>query len=102
MGFQSDDHELLLVEWVDSMQPIPSWHHLSDPPSCKTIQCISVGWEVGSTSETLMLAPNIGNSDAGNAQGSGFICIPKVSITKTMRLGLLMDEANSALVKSRE
>ena len=83
----SVDNPLLLVEWVDSAQPVSSWHYLNNPPSLEIIQCISVGWKVQESDSVLMLAPNIGDYESGNgAQGTGFIRIPKASITRTSLL----------------
>ena len=77
----------LLVEWVDSAQPISAWMFLENKPSLETMQCVSVGWVVGETDEVLMLAPNLGDIESGgSAQGSGFIRIPKSAVTRRVVL----------------
>ena len=77
----------LLVEWMDSAQPISAWMFLENKPSLETIQCVSVGWVVGETDEVLMLAPNLGDIESGgSAQGSGFIRIPKSAVTRRVVL----------------
>jgi hypothetical protein len=50
----------ILVEWIDSAQPISAWMFLEKKPRLEIIQCVSVGWVVGETDEVLMLAPNLG------------------------------------------
>ncbi|MDB4308326.1 hypothetical protein N9919_00150 [Porticoccaceae bacterium] len=77
----------LLVEWMDSAQPISAWMFLEKKPRLETIQCVSVGWVVGETDEVLMLAPNLGDIESGgSAQGSGFIRIPKSAVTRRVVL----------------
>lgn len=79
--------KLVLVEWVDSAQPLPAWRHLDDVPTLEVIECVSVGWLVGRSRDVLMLAPNIGNiQSGGSAQGSGFVRIPRCSITRIVEL----------------
>ncbi len=86
-NFIDSESPLLLVEWVDSAQPLPSWRHLDDLPPLEILECVSVGWLVGQTDKVKMLAPNLGDvrSD-GNRQASGFIRIPVAAITKEVRL----------------
>ena len=51
----------ILVDWIDSAQPISAWIFLENKPRLEVIQCVSVGWVVGETDEVLMLAPNLGD-----------------------------------------
>ena len=77
----------ILVEWIDSAQPISAWMFLENKPSLEIIQCVSVGWVVGETDEVLMLAPNLGDIESGGSgQGSGFIRIPKSAVTRRVVL----------------
>ena len=77
----------ILVEWIDSAQPISAWMFLDNKPSLEIIQCVSVGWVVGETDVVLMLAPNLGDIESGGAgQGSGFIRIPKSAVTRRVVL----------------
>lgn len=76
-----------MIEWVDSTQPIPSWHFLDQPPDMEIIKCSSVGWLVGDSGGVKMLAPNIGNIDSeDSAQASGFIKIPTQAILREVCL----------------
>lgn len=80
-------HDLVLVEWEDSAQPTSSWMYLNNVPALEIIQCVSVGWIIDATDSVLMLSPNIGDYESGEgAQGTGFIRIPKRSITRQVKL----------------
>ena len=77
----------ILVEWIDSAQPISAWMFLENKPSLEIIQCVSVGWVVGETDEVLMLAPNLGDIESGGSgQASGFIRIPKSAVTRRVAM----------------
>jgi hypothetical protein len=80
--------DLVLVEWVDSGQPIPGWQWLSDVGSRMPHKCVSVGFLVQDDETTKVLAPNLGASDGLGEwdQASGLMTIPTVSITKIERL----------------
>ena len=79
--------KLVKVEWEDSAQPTTSWRYLEDAPSLEIINCQSVGWLIQQDDKVIMLAPNIGDIENGEAaQGSGFIRIPKRAITKIDQL----------------
>jgi hypothetical protein len=76
-------HDLALIEWLDSVQPISHWMLLSDAPVPEIIQCVSVGWVIAETKDVLMLAPNIGDiQSGGTAQASGIIRIPTAAVTR--------------------
>lgn len=80
-------NKLVLVEWVDSTQPVPSWHYLSSPPPLEVVECVSVGWLIGKRKGVLMLAPNLGDiQGGGTAQASGFIRIPTAAVTRLAEL----------------
>ena len=80
--------ELVLIEWVDSGQPIPGWQWLSDLDPRRPHKCVSVGFLVQDDEQTKVLAPNLGSSsgDEDWDQASGLITIPAVAITKLERL----------------
>jgi hypothetical protein len=81
------ERHLILVEWEDSTQPLSNWRFLEDAPKLEVIQCVSVGWVVSENERVLMLAPNIGDVESSEGpQGSGFIRIPKATITRTAYL----------------
>lgn len=73
---------LVLVEWLDSIQPQPNWQHLASMETAEPVRCYSVGWLVSGDGETKALAPNLGVVGDDNVQISGVITIPARSITK--------------------
>lgn len=83
----SNKHKLVVVEWLDSVQPASEWRHLGDTPELEVITCLSVGWVVGENRQVLMLAPNIGDyRSGGGAQGCGFMRIAACAVTKITEL----------------
>lgn len=78
---------LVLIEWMDSAQPVSGWRFLDDPLAVEAIRCRSVGWLVGENKQAKMLAPNIGDFESGGSlQGSGFVRIPVLAITRLTTL----------------
>jgi hypothetical protein len=80
--------DLVLIEWLDSGQPIPGWQWLSDLDPRRAHKCVSVGFLVQDDEKIKVLAPNLGasNGDYDWDQASGLFTIPTVSITKIERL----------------
>ena len=79
---------LVLIEWLDSGQPIPGWQWLEALTRHQPHRCVSVGFLGQDDEETKVLAPNLGAS-GGNSewdQVSGVITIPTLAITKLERL----------------
>lgn len=70
------DYKLVLVEWEDSAQPVPSWQFLDEADYSDVVICRSVGWLVWDSESVKALAPNIGNMGTDVEQGSGIIRIP--------------------------
>ena len=52
--------DLVLVEWVDSGQPVPGWQWLDGLETRKALRCVSVGFLVQDDEATKVLAPNLG------------------------------------------
>ena len=77
---------LVLVEWLDSAQPVPGWRSCDDLPPLEVIRCQSVGWRLDKNEQVLMLAPNLGRADSDEPQGCGFMRIPTASVTRTVAL----------------
>ena len=78
---------LVLVEWVDSVQPHSKWELLSDIGTPRGVRCASVGWLVSDDKESKSVAPNMGAIDSPESfQISGLITIPAKCITKITRL----------------
>ena len=81
------DCPLVMIEWEDSIQPIPRWTHLSDFEKGPAIKCASVGWLIQDDEQAKALAPNMGEiRDPEQVQASGIIRIPTCAITRVVRL----------------
>lgn len=79
--------ELVLIEWVDSSQPMPNWVHLDSLPNMNPIECVSVGWLIHDDKDMKMLAPNMGDMESeNNAQAAGIIRIPAGSVKRIVKL----------------
>lgn len=73
---------LVLVEWLDSRRPDPTWQHLTDLDQQGICKCASVGWLIRDDETLKILAPNMGDiDDVRNVQVSGCISIPTQSVT---------------------
>ena len=74
--------KLVLIEWIDSIQPVAEWKYINDAPSLESANCLSIGWLIKSNKEVIMIAPNICDIESDHSQASGFIRIPTCSIIK--------------------
>jgi hypothetical protein len=78
---------LVLVEWEDSAQPIPTWSYLSSYEPSGTVRCASVGWLIRDDEQMKALAPNMGAlNDKCSLQVSGVIQIPTSCILRVTEL----------------
>jgi hypothetical protein len=78
---------LVLVEWEDSAQPIPSWGLLADFEPASTLKCASVGWLIQDDNQVKALAPNMGSvNDERSLQVSGVMQIPTSCVLRITRL----------------
>lgn len=79
--------KLVIIEWLDSTQPISSWQHLSDYKASEPISCISVGFLIHDGTDVKALAPNMGDiTSENNMQISGIIHIPSKSVLNITEL----------------
>jgi hypothetical protein len=79
---------LVLIEWLDSGQPIPAWQWLDTIRERRPHRCVSVGFLVQDDAQAKVLAPNLGASD-GNGQfdqASGLTTIPTASVQRILRV----------------
>ena len=73
---------LVIVTWLDSVQPSPQWQLVSEFKSNGGIECASVGWLLQDGKKCKALAPNMGGLNGkGSPQVSGVIHIPTCCIT---------------------
>ena len=80
--------DLVLIEWVDSGQPVPGWQWLDAIEPRKPHRCVSVGFLVQDDAQTKVLAPNLGasNGDEDFDQASGLTTIPTAAVVRLERL----------------
>jgi len=73
---------LVIIHWLDSRQPAPSWKRLADIEEPDPVRCVSVGWLLYDEDDSKMLCPNMGDIGDDAMQGSGMIEIPAACITR--------------------
>jgi hypothetical protein len=82
-----DTCRLVMVEWVDSRQPVPGWQMLSTFRPADACACCSVGWLIHDGADVKALAPNVADlGDGDDMQASGVIHIPTACITRIIPL----------------
>lgn len=78
---------LVMVEWVDSRQPVPGWQWLSKYEPLSACDCASVGWLIHDGDDIKALAPNMADlGDSDDMQASGVIHIPTLAIRRIVPL----------------
>lgn len=79
---------LVLIEWVDSGQPVPGWQWLAELEPRQPHRCVSVGFLVQDDGTTKVIAPNLGASggDTDWDQASGLTTIPTAAVVRVERL----------------
>jgi len=73
--------DLVLVEWVDSLQPVTGWHMTDDLPVLEAARCKTVGWLVALNDDAMMIAQNIADPESTQMQAGGLMRIPKCCVT---------------------
>ena len=98
MTITQDNCPLVLVRWLDSRQPIPSWRLLlSDIERSRPVECATVGWLIEDTAEVKTVCQSVGDiCDPNNAQASGVMTIPARCVISVERL-VEEDQTTSAL-----
>jgi hypothetical protein len=79
---------LVLIEWLDSGQPVPTWQWLEHIEPRRPHLCVSVGFLMQDDAEAKMLAPNLGASNGSSDwdKASGVITIPTSAVQRMVRL----------------
>jgi hypothetical protein len=78
---------LVMIEWEDSAQPIPTWSYLASFEAPGTVRCVSVGWLIRDDGVMKVVAPNMGAVDKEcSLQVSGMIQIPTSCILRVTEL----------------
>jgi hypothetical protein len=75
---------LVLIEWLDSGQPVPRWQWLQEIEPRRPHLCVSVGFLVQDDATAKVLAPNLGASNGSGDwdQASGVITIPASAVQR--------------------
>lgn len=73
-------YKLVVVEWVDSVQPVPSWRAVDDIEPGEHVKVLTAGWLIHKTKSSLTIAQQLG--DGPPLQASGVVVIPRVSVVK--------------------
>ncbi|WP_290818255.1 hypothetical protein [Ferrovibrio sp.] len=78
---------MVLIEWVDSRQPVPEWRYVSDYDNAmNVIPVMSLGFLIHDGKDVKALAPNLGQIGQDDEQTSGVIRIPSRAVLKMKRL----------------
>jgi len=67
---------LVIVEWLDSRQPVSQWMRADDLPEFSAASIQSVGWLLRQDDEMVVVAANLADGGTDEAQVSGVIQIP--------------------------
>lgn len=81
-----DACELVLIEWLDSRQPIASWQHLRDLAIPEVCRCVSVGFLIHDDGNKKVVAPNLADLSDDDMQASGMIVIPTPAVLRVVKL----------------
>lgn len=79
---------LVLLEWLDSRQPVSLWCRLDDFPEASATRCQSVGWLIRDD-DMKVLCQTVGDIDDETAQGMGFLQIPACAVVKITTISSL-------------
>jgi hypothetical protein len=97
---------LVLIEWVDSGQPVPAWQWLDQIEERLPHRCVSVGFLVQDDAQAKVIAPNLGASDGtgGFDQASGLTTIPTASVQRILRISgnAVWPEAQASACRAAE
>jgi hypothetical protein len=79
-------YRLVMMEWEDSACPIGAWQWLDEYEFPDIVKCVSVGFLIAETEETLAIAPNLGDVTKERTQASGIIRIPRTAVRSIVDL----------------
>lgn len=79
-------YRLVKIAWLDSRQPVAKWQWIDDCRAPQAVECLSVGWIIGESKDSIALAPNIGDVSSEHAQVSAVLQIPRSAIQRISRI----------------
>jgi hypothetical protein len=76
--------KLVLIEWLDSAQPIASWQYLADLPKPTAHLCQTVGHLIEDGEQAKVVALSVAKSGGDDEwdQASGVTVIPSCSVVR--------------------
>ena len=94
---------LVLIEWLDSGQPVPGWQWLEAIEPRRPHLCVSVGFLMQDDASAKVLAPNLGASNGSGDwdQASGVITIPASAVKRVLAVSPLGDTPTNGLTWRR-
>jgi hypothetical protein len=94
---------LVLIEWLDSGQPVPGWQWLEAIEPRRPHLCVSVGFLMQDDASAKVLAPNLGASNGSGEwdQASGVITIPASAVKLMVAVSPLGDTAANGFIWRR-
>jgi hypothetical protein len=81
-------HKLYLIKWEDSYSSDNKWKSISGMTKPKRMVCVSVGWLIKETKNTILIVPHITDIKNKNSSGTGLgeIVIPNSAIRERREL----------------
>jgi hypothetical protein len=79
-------YKLVKVAWRDSRQPVAKWQWIDDYAAPQAVECLSVGWIIGESKDSIAIAPNMGDVACEHAQVSAVLQIPRSAIQRISRI----------------
>lgn len=78
---------LVVVEWEDSRQASGAWRWLADFEPQPPVRCLTAGFQLAATPETVTIAASVGDvSAAGAEQAAAVIEIPRSAVRRIVPL----------------
>lgn len=85
----SRDHQLVMIEWLDSFGVGPAWEPIYDETELKLPVCVSVGYVVKENDSAICVVPHVFPADeeiGAVKSGCGDMTIPRAAIVRTVNL----------------
>ena len=100
---QNHDLRLVMIRWVDSRQPVPTWQYVSDLQERASLQCTTVGWLLRGGDDKVICQTLGDPADPECMQASGVMTIPARCVVEMISLSeitssLTCQDAGSSLM----
>lgn len=86
MSAAGNGGDLVLIEWLDSSQPVAAWRFLSDIEEPAPHRCQTVGHLLHDGETVKVVALSIAGNDGEWDQACGVMTIPTCAVVKMIRL----------------